>query len=63
MLREIEMNTYKIFSGLERCFIEILRETNLFYRFEYIEWSGNHYLHINGRVPNDIHEKIKSMSY
>ena len=57
------MTTYKIFSNIEKSFIEILANTNLFYRFEYIEWSGNTYLHIQGFLPQDIDKQLKQLSY
>lgn len=57
------MRTFKLFSGLEKSVIKILSGTDVFYRFEYIEWCDRIYLHIEGRLPKEIEEQLQSLSY
>lgn len=54
---------YQVFSGLEKSFIKILSKTDLFYRFEYMDWCGRVYLHVQGNVTKDIDAKIRKLSY
>lgn len=54
---------YKVFSGLEKSFVKILSKTDLFYRFEYMEWCGRVYLHVQGHVPKQIDEEIRKLCY
>lgn len=57
------MKTFKVFSDLEKSIIKILSGTDVFYRFEYIEWCNRTYLHIDGHLSKDIEEKLQSLSY
>ena len=57
------MQTFKVFSDIEKSIIKILSGTDVFYRFEYVEWNNRTYLHIDGCLSKDVEEKLQSLSY